>query len=156
VGLVDVLVGNEEDFTACLGFEVPGIDEAFGSLDGAGYEKMIGQVVESYPDIRVVGTTLREVRSASVNNWSALIWAEGAFHRSVQRDGLEILDRVGGGDSFMSGLAYGLMERGDPQVAVEFGAAHGALAMTTPGDSSMASLAEVERLLKGAGARVQR
>ena len=156
VDLVDVLVGNEEDFAACLGFEVPGVDEAFSSLDGAGYEKMIGQVVEAYPNVRVVGTTLREVHSASLNNWSAMIWADGAFYRSVRRDGLEILDRVGGGDSFMSGLAYGLMEKGDPQIAVEFGAAHGALAMTTPGDSSMASLAEVERLVNGAGARVQR
>jgi len=156
VDLVDVLVGNEEDFTACLGFEVPGVDEAFSSLDGAGYEKMIGQVVEAYPNVRVVGTTLREVHSASLNNWSAMIWADGAFYRSVRRDGLEILDRVGGGDSFMSGLAYGLMEKGDPQIAVEFGAAHGALAMTPPGDSSMASLAEVERLVNGAGARVQR
>jgi 2-dehydro-3-deoxygluconokinase len=155
-GLVDVLVGNEEDFTACLGFEVPGVDEKFASLDGAGYEKMVGQVIEAYPNVRVVGTTLREVRSASVNNWSAMIWADGTFYRSARRDGLEIFDRVGGGDSFMSGLAYGLMEKGDPQLAVEFGAAHGALAMTTPGDSSMASLDEVERLVKGAGARVQR
>lgn len=154
--LVDVLVGNEEDFTAGLGFEVAGLDESLSNLDVAGYRRMTEEVVKHFPNLKVVGTTLREVRSASINSWGALAWSEGQFHEAVSRPDLEILDRVGGGDSFVSGLVYGLLERVDIASAVEFGAAHGALAMTTPGDTSMASLADVERLVAGAGARVQR
>jgi 2-dehydro-3-deoxygluconokinase len=154
--IVDVLVGNEEDFTDCLGIEVPGADPDLASLDVGSYRKMIEQVVREFPNVRVVATTLREARSASVNSWGALAWAGGEFHAAAGWPDLEILDRVGGGDSFVSGLVYGLIEKGDLATAVEFGVAHGALAMTTPGDTSMASLAEVERLVKGAGARIQR
>src|SRR5690606_102442 len=106
--------------------------------------------------LSVVATTLRTVKSASVNDWAAVCWADGSFFESTVRENLEIYDRVGGGDSFASGLVYGLMEKGDAKLAVEYGAAHGALAMTTPGDTSMASLAEVEHLMKGGGARVVR
>jgi 2-dehydro-3-deoxygluconokinase len=157
-GLVDVMIGNEEDFTACLGFEVPGTDiHSSGSLDAGNFKSMIEAAVQEYPNFKVVATTLRGVRSATVNDWGAVAWAGGAFAEATHRSGLEILDRVGGGDSFASGLIYGLLERdGDLALAVEYGAAHGALAMTTPGDTSMASLAEVEALVRGAGARVQR
>lgn len=153
---VDVMIGNEEDFTACLGFEVEGNDENLKELNLNGYEKMINAVVKTYPNFKIVATTLRTVKTATVNDWSAICWADGRICKANDFNGLEIYDRVGGGDSFASGLVYGLMTTGDPQKAVNFGAAHGALAMTTPGDTSMASLKEVESVMKGAGARVQR
>ena len=154
--LVDVLIGNEEDFTACLGVDVPGGSPDLAHLSYEGYEAMLAEVAHQFPNLRVAATTLRTVRSASVNGWGALAWADGRIHRAVDRPALEILDRVGGGDSFVAGMVYGLMEKGDPAVAVEYGAAHGALAMTTPGDPSMATLAEVEQLVKGVGARIRR
>jgi len=154
---VDVMLGNEEDFTACLGFEVPDTDPDLSSLDVANFQKMIGQATAAYPNFAVVATTLRAVRSATVNDWGAVAWSsEKGFIEATHRPGLEIFDRVGGGDSFASGLIYGLMVKEDLSQAVEYGAAHGALAMTTPGDTSMASLAEVEALVRGASARVQR
>ncbi len=153
---VDVMIGNEEDFTACLGFEVEGVDEQLGNLEVAAFRRMIERAVAAYPNFRVTATTLRAVKSATRNDWGAICWAGGRFHEAPNRPDLEILDRVGGGDSFASGLIYGLMQYGDAQRAVEYGAAHGALAMTTPGDTSMASLKEVEGLVKGASARVQR
>jgi 2-dehydro-3-deoxygluconokinase len=154
---VDVMLGNEEDFTACLGLEVEGVDESLTELDGAAFRAMIGRAVAEFPSFRVVATTLRAVRSATVNDWSAIAWSSrSGFVEATPRPGLEILDRVGGGDSFASGLVYGLLVHGDLAAAVEYGAAHGALAMTTPGDTSTATLAEVEALMRGAGARVQR
>ncbi len=153
---VDVMIGNEEDFTACLGFEVEGNDENLKELNLNGYEKMINEVVETYPNFKIVATTLRTVKTATINDWSAICWADGQIYKANEYNGLEIYDRVGGGDSFASGLVYGLMTTGDPLKAVNYGAAHGALAMTTPGDTSMASLKEVESVMKGAGARVQR
>ncbi|RZU53431.1 2-dehydro-3-deoxygluconokinase [Krasilnikovia cinnamomea] len=153
---VDVMLGNEEDFTACLGFTVPDTDASLSHLEAASFQQMIAEVVKEYDNLRVVATTLRTVRSASVNDWGAIAWAQGRFVQATHRPGLEILDRVGGGDSFASGLIFGLLETGDLATAVEYGAAHGALAMTTPGDTSMASRAEVEALMRGAGARVQR
>ncbi|MFB6392534.1 sugar kinase [Polymorphospora lycopeni] len=154
---VDVMIGNEEDFTASLGFEVPDTDENLSELDVANFQKMIGEVTKEYDNFSVVATTLRTVRTATVNDWGAVAWsAESGFVEATHRPGLEIMDRVGGGDSFASGLAYGLLEKGDLATAIEYGAAHGALAMTTPGDTSMASLKEVESLVKGGGARVQR
>jgi 2-dehydro-3-deoxygluconokinase len=154
--LVDVMLGNEEDFTACLGIEVPGGDPSFASVEVDKFKRMIEQVRKEFPNLKVVATSLRAVRSATVNDWSAVAWFAGGFAESVQRPGLEVFDRVGGGDSFASGLIYGLMEKGDLTLAVEYGAAHGALAMTTPGDTSMASQAEVENLMKGGSARAQR
>lgn len=154
---VDVMIGNEEDFTACLGFEVDGVDEGLSRLDAGAFEAMIERAVAEFDGFGVVATTLRQVRTATVNDWAAIAWSpRTGFVRSVQRPGLEILDRVGGGDSFASGLIYGLMELGDLATAVEYGAAHGALAMTTPGDTTMATLAEVQRLAAGGNARVQR
>lgn len=154
---VDVMIGNEEDFTASLGFAVEGANENLDNLQISSFQKMIDTAAATYPNFQVIATTLRQVRSATVNDWGAVAWSrlEG-FVQATQRDGLEILDRVGGGDSFASGLIYGLMEYGDVATAVNYGAAHGALAMTTPGDTTMAIASEVERLVAGGGARVQR
>ncbi len=153
---VDVMIGNEEDFTACLGFEVEGNDENLKELNLDGYRKMINKAAETYPNFKVVATTLRKVVTATVNDWSAICWADGQIYKAADYNGLEILDRVGGGDSFASGLVYGLITGRSAEEAVNYGAAHGALAMTTPGDTSMASLKEVEALMSGSGARVQR
>jgi len=153
---VDVMLGNEEDFTACLGFEVEGVDEHISKIDASAFQKMIKQAVKTFPNFKVTATTLRTVKSATRNDWSAVCWAGGKFYQAPQLENLEILDRIGGGDSFASGLIYGFLQFNDPQKAVEYGAAHGALAMTTPGDTSMASLKEVEALVKGGSARVQR
>lgn len=153
---IDVMIGNEEDFTACLGLEVEGNDENLKELSIDGYTKMIENAVKTYPNFKVVATTLRGVKTATVNDWSAICWADGKFCKGLSLDSLEIYDRVGGGDSFASGLIYGLMTTGDAQQAVNYGVAHGALAMTTPGDTSTASKNEVEALMKGTGSRVQR
>jgi 2-dehydro-3-deoxygluconokinase len=153
---VDVMIGNEEDFTASLGFEVEGADENLTKLDTGGYKKMIHKAVKKFPNFKVIATTLRTVKTASINSWGAICYAQDNFFEADHREDIEIFDRVGGGDSFASGLIYGFLTTGDPQKAVEYGAAHGALAMTTPGDTSMASLAEVEKLMKGGSARVVR
>ena len=153
---IDVMIGNEEDFTACLGFEVEGNDANLKELNLEGYRKMINEAVKTYPNFKVVATTLRTVRTATVNDWSAMCWADGKIYKANDYPRLEIMDRVGGGDSFASGLVYGLMTTGDPEKAVNYGAAHGALAMTTPGDTSMASLKEVEKVMGGGSARVDR
>ncbi len=153
---IDVMIGNEEDFTACLGLEIPGNDEHLKELNLDGYKKMIENAVKEFPNFKVVATTLREVKSATVNDWAAMCYADGNIHFSTKYEALEIMDRVGGGDSFASGLIYGLMETENAEKAVNYGAAHGALAMTTAGDTSMASVKEVEKLMKGASARVDR
>jgi 2-dehydro-3-deoxygluconokinase len=153
---VDVMIGNEEDFTACLGFEVEGADEHLLDIDVSAFKRMIESAVKVYPNFKATATTLRAARTATVNDWGAVAWCNGAFYESRSYPGLEILDRVGGGDSFASGFIYGMMTTGDPQQAVNYGAAHGALAMTTPGDTSMASKAEVEKLMTGGSARVVR
>ena len=154
---VDVMIGNEEDFTASLGFEIEGVDENLTELPIEGFARMIEQVATAYPNFQVIATTLRAVHSASDNDWSALAWsAASGLVQAADRKHLEILDRVGGGDSFASGLSYGLISGQDLQTAVEYGAAHGALAMTTPGDTTMATKAEVLKLAAGGGARVDR
>ena len=153
---VDVMLGNEEDFTAALGFEVPGARPDYSALDVANFKDMIERVTAEFPGFQAIATTLRGVRSASVNDWGAVAWVQREFFEAATRPGLEIFDRVGGGDSFASGFIYGLLERGDAQIAVDLGAAHGALAMTTPGDTSMSTLAEVEALARGGSARVRR
>ena len=156
VGLVDVLFGNEEDFSVALGFDVEGVSDDLAALPAAAFQSMIGRVRAEYPSLSVVATTLRVARTATRNDWGAICWSDGAFHEAAPRPDLEILDRVGGGDSFASGLIYGFLAGKGAQWAVECGAAHGALAMTTPGDTSMATLAEVERVMKGGTARVSR
>ncbi len=153
---IDVMIGNEEDFTAALGFEIEGNDENLKALNLDGYVKMLGEVTKTYPNFKVIATTLRTVKSATVNDWSAVCYADGKIYNGLSLQNLEIFDRVGGGDSFASGLIYGLMTTGDPQRSVDYGVAHGALAMTTPGDTSMASKKEVEAIIGGASARVIR
>ncbi|MDP0497219.1 MAG: sugar kinase [Verrucomicrobiota bacterium JB024] len=153
---VDVMIGNEEDFTACLGFEVEGVNEQIGNIQVESFKKMIATAVKAFPNFQATGTTLREVHTATVNDWSAICWHDGEFYESREYPRLEILDRVGGGDSFASGLVYGFLSANDPQLAVDYGAAHGALAMTTPGDTTMASVKEVEKIMKGGSARVVR
>jgi len=153
---VDVMIGNEEDFTASLGFEVEGVDENLSQLELDGFKNMILEAVKAYPNFKVAATTLRTVKTATVNSWGAICYYKGKFHEAKHREDLEIMDRVGGGDSFASGLIYGFLSTGDGQEAVEYGAAHGALAMTTPGDTTMATLAEVEKVKGGGSARVDR
>jgi len=154
--LVDVMIGNEEDFTACLGFEVEGLDEHHSKLDVGNFRRMIERAVLDFPNFKVVATTLRNAKTATVNDWGAVCYTNGELYQSATRENLEIFDRVGGGDSFASGLIYGFLTNSGAQWAVECGAAHGALAMTTPGDTTMATLSEVERVMKGGGARVAR
>lgn len=154
--MVDVMIGNEEDFTVCLGLQVPGTDENLKHLPIEGYKQMIEQATREFPNFQVIATTLRTVHSATLNDWGALCWYQGELFESEMRPNLEIFDRVGGGDSFASGLIYGVLTEGTGQAAVDYGAAHGALAMTTPGDTSMASVDEVEALIKGKTARVKR
>ncbi|MBO9556086.1 sugar kinase [Cellulomonas sp.] len=154
---IDVMIGNEEDFTASLGFEVEGVDESLSALEVDAFAAMIDRAATAYPNFRVVATTLRTVHSATVNDWGAIAWSRSTgVVRATLRERLEILDRVGGGDSFASGLVYGLLAGEDLQTAVDYGAAHGALAMTTPGDTSMVTKAEVLKLAGGGGARVDR
>lgn len=153
---IDVMIGNEEDFTAALGFKVEGLDEHHSKLEVESFRRMIESVVAEYPNFKVVATTLRHAKTATINDWGAICYTGGECYRAPARENLEIFDRVGGGDSFASGLIYGLMTGRGPQWAVECGAAHGALAMTTPGDTTMATLGEVEKVMKGGTARVAR
>jgi 2-dehydro-3-deoxygluconokinase len=154
--LVDVMIGNEEDFTAALGFEVEGVDEHLSNLDVSNFKKMIERAAGEYPNFRVVATTLRNAKTATINDWGAICFCDGEFYQAPLRENLEIFDRIGGGDSFASGLIYAFLTARGPQLAVEYGAAHGTLAMTTPGDTSMATLAEVEKVMKGGSTRVAR
>ena len=152
---VDVMLGNEEDFSAALGFEVTGMDEHISSIEVEAFKQMIERVVKEFP-FQVVATTLRKAKTATVNDWGAICYSDGVFYEAKDRENLEIYDRVGGGDSFASGLIYGFLSGQGPQWAVECGAAHGALAMTTPGDTTMVTLKEVMQLMKGSGARIAR
>ena len=154
---IDVMIGNEEDFTASLGFEVAGVDENLSALDVSPFAAMIATAAAAYPNFSVIGTTMRTVHSATVNDWGAIAWSrETGVVEATRRERLEILDRVGGGDSFASGLIFGLLDGQPLQTAVEYGAAHGALAMTTPGDTTMVSAADVLKLAGGGSARVDR
>lgn len=153
---IDVMIGNEEDFTACLGLKIEGNDENLKELNLDGYKKMMNNTSKIYPNFKVIASTLRTVKSATINDWSAMCKADGEIYEGMKLDSLEIMDRVGGGDSFASGLIYGLMTGFEPLKALNYGIAHGALAMTTPGDTSMARKNEVESLVRGSGVRVQR
>ncbi len=154
--LIDVMLGNEEDFTAALGFAVEGVDDHLSKLDVTNFGKMIAKAVSEYPNFQAVATTLRNAKTATLNDWGAVCWQDGKLYEATLRENLEIYDRVGGGDSFASGLIYGFLTGQGAQRAVDYGAAHGALAMTTPGDTTMATLSEVEKLMQGGGARVDR
>ena len=152
---VDVLFGNEEDFSAMLGVELKGVNEDFAELPIVAYEEMLREVAAAYPNLKLIASTLRTAHTASRNAWGAIALYEDQIVHVPQRD-IDILDRVGGGDSFASGLIYGLLAGKPIEWAVRCGVAHGALAMTTAGDTSMATLAEVERAMKGGSARIAR
>ena len=152
---IDVMLGNEEDFSAALGYEVAGVDEHHSKLEVESFKKMITTAVKDFP-FKVVATTLRVARTATRNDWGAICYADGQFYEATKRTDVEIYDRVGGGDSFASGLIYGFLTGQGTQWAVECGAAHGALAMTTPGDTTMVTLKEVLQVMKGVGARIAR
>jgi 2-dehydro-3-deoxygluconokinase len=152
---VDVMLGNEEDFSAALGYDVKGVGDEFSNLASENFKAMIEIVLKDFP-FQVVATTLRKATSATRNDWGAICYCDGKFYEAPKRTDLEIFDRVGGGDSFASGLIYGFLSGKGPQWAVDCGAAHGALAMTTPGDTTMATLKEVEQVMKGTGARIVR
>ncbi len=154
--MIDCLIGNEEDFQNVLGFQVEGVDENLSSLDTSAYKKMVTKVVQAYPNLKVVGTTLREVKSGLVNTWSAILWHEGQFYESRRYENLEIEDRVGGGDGFSSGFAYGFLMGKTPQECVDLGAAHGALLQTTRGDTSQIDLEELMHIVRGGSARIKR
>jgi 2-dehydro-3-deoxygluconokinase len=155
-GYVDVMIGNEEDFTAGLGFDVPGLDHDISKIDPAAFKAMIGTVVETFPNFEVVATTLRNAKTAGFNDWGAVLYLDGEFHESRLRENLEIYDRVGGGDGFASGMIWAFLSGRGPADAVEIGAAHGALTMTTPGDTSMVTKEEVLRAVVARGSRAVR
>ncbi len=156
VQYVDVLIGNEEDFQKVLGFSVEGADDSLSRLPIEGYKRMVERVVSSHPHIQAVGTTLREVVSGLVNNWSAIMYYGGTFYHSRRYEGLEVEDRVGGGDGFCSGFVYGLLHGMSPQECVDMGAAHGALLQTTRGDTSMVTMEEIRHVMGGGSARIKR
>jgi len=153
---IDCLIGNEEDFQKVLGFEVEGVSEDLSALDSSAYKRMVEKVVKTYPNVKVVGNTLREVKSGLINNWSAILHVDGQFHESRVYKDLEIEDRVGGGDGFSSGFAYGFLNGKNPQECVELGAAQGALLQSTRGDTSMIDLEELMHVVKGGSARIKR
>ena len=153
---IDCLIGNEEDFQKVLGFEVEGVDDQLSALETSAYKRMVEKVVKAYPNVKVVGTTLREVKTGLVNNWSAILWHDGQFYESRAYRDLEIEDRVGGGDGFSSGFAYGFLNGRSPQECVDLGAAHGALLQTTRGDTSQIDLEELTHVFKGGSARIKR
>lgn len=153
---VDVMIGNEEDYTAALGFQVPGVDKHLSELDPSNFKKMINEALGTFPNFKAVATTLRNAKTATINDWGAVLWYDGQFVEAMHRENLEIYDRVGGGDSFASGVIYGFLAGKTAEETVNYGAAHGALAQTTPGDTSMVTLREVEKAMAGGGARVER
>lgn len=153
---VDCLIGNEEDFQKSLGFEVPGVSEDLNALDPAAYKAMVAEVVAAYPNLKVVATTLREVKSGLLNHWSAILWHDGQFFESRRYDHLEIEDRVGGGDGFSAGFIHGLLDGKPPGEAVEQGAALGALLQSTRGDTSQVDRDDLMHVVRGGGARIKR
>ena len=153
---IRVIIGNEEDFLKVLGMKIEGVGEDFKGLQVDSYKKMVEQVLKAYPHVEGVATTLREVVSGLVNHWSAILWTGGKFYESRKYENLEIEDRVGGGDGFASGTIYALLSGKGPDEAVNWGAAHGALAQSTRGDTSMVSRDEVEHVVKGGSARIKR
>jgi 2-dehydro-3-deoxygluconokinase len=151
---VDVLVGNEEDLQK--GLSIPGPEvTAKSKLDPGTFFSMIDNVVSIYPKIKVVATTLREVHSTNRHSWSAVAWINGKTYSAPTCE-MDVIDRVGGGDGFASGFIYGLLSNADPEMAVKLGWAHGALLTTYPGDTTMATLEEVQAFTKGGSARIQR
>jgi len=157
VPYIDCLIGNEEDFEKVLGYEAEGVDvEKAGSLDVGPFKKMVERVVKDFPNIKIVGTTLRGVKTALVNDWSAIMWHDGRFYDGLDFPDLEIEDRVGGGDGFASGFTYGFLTGQEPQQCVNLGVAHGAMLMSTRGDTSQITLDELLHVAGGGSARIKR
>src|SRR3954449_2950215 len=156
VPYIDCLIGNEEDFQKVLGYEVEGVDVEKGQLDTSAFKNMVNRVVKDFPNVKVVGTTLRGVKSALVNDWSAILWTDGRFYDGPRFDDLEIEDRVGGGDGFASGFAYGFLTGMSPEDCVNLGASHGALLQTTRGDTSQITKEELMHVAGGGSARIKR
>jgi 2-dehydro-3-deoxygluconokinase len=156
VPYIDCLIGNEEDFQQVLGYEVEGVDVEKGQIETSAFKKMVEKVVNDHPNIKVVGTTLRGVKSALINDWSAIMWHDGTFYEGLNFADLEICDRVGGGDGFASGFTYGFLTGADPQSCVNLGVAHGALLMSTRGDTSQITLEELKHTAAGGSARIKR
>jgi 2-dehydro-3-deoxygluconokinase len=156
VPCIDCLIGNEEDFQKVLGYEVEGVDVEKGKLDTTAFKAMVNRVVKDFPNVKVVGTTLRGVKTALINDWSAIMWADGTFYDGPSYPDLEIEDRVGGGDGFASGFTYGFLAGKSPQECVNLGVAHGAMLMTTRGDSSQITLEELLHVAGGGSARIKR
>jgi 2-dehydro-3-deoxygluconokinase len=153
---VDALIGNEEDFEKVLGYHAEGVDVEKNEMDTAAFKKMVERVVQEHPNVKVVGTTLRGVKTALVNDWSAILYTDGKFYDGQQFNDLEIEDRVGGGDGFASGFAYGFLTDQSPQQCVNLGVAHGALLMSTRGDTSQITLEELLHTAAGGSARIKR
>jgi 2-dehydro-3-deoxygluconokinase len=156
VPFIDCLIGNEEDFQKVLGYAVEGVDIEKGELDTTAFKNMVTKVVKDFPNIKIVGTTLRGVKTATINDWSAIMWAEGKFYDGIKFDNLEIEDRVGGGDGFASGFTYGFLTGKTAEDCVNLGVAHGALLMSTMGDTSQITLEELQHLAGGGSARIKR
>ena len=156
VPYIDCLIGNEEDFQKVLGYTVEGVDVEKGELDTTAFKKMVTRVTKDFPNIKVVGTTLRGVKTATVNDWSAIMWNEGTFYDGLSFPNLEIEDRVGGGDGFASGFTYGFLTGQTPQECVDLGVAHGAMLMSTMGDTSQITLEELTHIAAGGSARIKR
>ena len=156
VPMIDCLIGNEEDFQKVLGYSAEGVDVEKGELDTSAFKRMVNRVVKDYPNVQAVGTTLRGVRSALVNDWSAILWQDGAFYEGPSYEGAEIEDRVGGGDGFASGCIYGFLTGRSPQECVDLGVAHGSLLMSTRGDTSQIMLDELLHVAGGGSARIKR
>jgi 2-dehydro-3-deoxygluconokinase len=151
---VDVLVGNEEDLQKGLGIRGPEVTSK-STLDPSTFVGMIERVVERYPKMKVVATTLREVHSTNRHSWGAVAWVNGEAYVAPTCE-VDVYDRVGGGDGFASGLVYGLMSGETPEDSVRLGWAHGALVATFPGDTTMATVEQVRAFAKGGSARIQR
>lgn len=157
VPYIDCLIGNEEDFAQVLGYEAEGVDvHKAGALDVGPFKKMVQRVVADYKNIKIVGTTLRGVKTASINDWSAIMWSQGQFYDGLKFDDLEIEDRVGGGDGFASGFTYGFLTGKTAQECVNLGVAHGAMLMSTMGDTSQITLDELLHVAGGGSARIKR
>ena len=155
VELTDVLVGNEEDLQLGLGLKGPDVGAAASKLDPGAFLGMMDEVQRRFPNVKAVATTLREVRSTDRHSWSAVLWLEGKSYVAPTCE-LDVYDRVGGGDGFAAGLFHGLMSGRSPEESLRLGWAHGALITTFPGDTTMASLDQVEAFAKGGSARIQR
>ena len=153
---IDVLIGNEEDFQKVLGYAVEGVDVEKGELDTTAFKNMVNKVVRDFGNVKVVGTTLRGVKSATINDWSAIMWHDGTFYDGLSFANLEIEDRVGGGDGFASGFTYGFLTGKSPQECVDLGVAHGAMLMSTMGDTSQITLEELTHVAAGGSARIKR